>query len=483
MSKWATLYRPEKFSEVVGQEHVKQVLIPLIRDGKAAQRSYVFAGPSGTGKTTLARIVAMALLCETPLAEREAQVEPCGHCVSCRQIKSTGSHLGYMELDAANQGGKATIQEIVAGTAYSTMGASDRKLYCMDECHRLSADAMDALLKPLEDEIPNSGGDKRLLILFCTTELEKIRPALRARCLTFKLTSPETEDLVKRLAYLLDQEHIPYDAAALPLIVASGKGHVRDMVSNLEQVAQSGQVSIQAVRTLLDLDVEDIILQMLETFLTKEQDSEALIEKVLERVSPKQAYSLTISVLMQIWRNKSNYLDSSLLQRLSMAFAPFCLHFTGHLLNAPYIVTPEHYLCDMCFLKAYYLKEVSSLNSIQRSDLAPLVSSQSSLSGFSQEDLHRLVQEALASQPKDPSQLSAALSTPPSDAQKTVTYVSESVHKLKGADYDIEAGLVPSTLVNQRNRVLRGQQKEVVKPAEVQAQQQNLDHIRKKLRR
>ena len=93
------------------------------------------------------------------------------------------------------------------------------------------------------------------------------------------------------------------------------------------------------------------------------------------------------------------------------------------------------------------------------------------------------MQEALASQPKDPSQLSAELSTLPADAQKTVTYVSETVHKLKGADYDIEAGLVPSTLVNQRNRVFRGYQKETVKSAEVQAQQQNLDYIRKKLRR
>ncbi len=158
-----TKYRPRTYGDVLGQDATVSVLRQFIVEGRGFHQSYVFCGQHGSGKTTLGRILARALLCEAP-----SEGSPCDECLSCRTLLDGDSHECFVELDAATKSGKADLVRILEDVQYSTVSGK-RRIYLFDESHRLSKQALDALLKPMEDSAPGSE-DKRLVCIFCTTE-------------------------------------------------------------------------------------------------------------------------------------------------------------------------------------------------------------------------------------------------------------------------------------------------------------------------
>jgi DNA polymerase III subunit gamma/tau len=240
-------YRPQTFEEVVGQEAVVRTLTNALTQGKVRQ-AYLFAGPRGTGKTSLARILAKAVNCE-----HGPTATPDNTCHSCVTI-TNGSSLDVIEMDAASQRGIDDIREIRDRVVLQPVEGRS-KVYILDEAHQLTDAAWNALLKLIEEPPPH------LLFIFCTTELQKVLPTVRSRCQTFVFQRPRLPELIRKLRLIADAEHIEVPDAALALIARGGRGAYRDAESTLDQLssATGGAISVQDVLLLLGT-VEDEVL-------------------------------------------------------------------------------------------------------------------------------------------------------------------------------------------------------------------------------
>jgi DNA polymerase-3 subunit gamma/tau len=235
----ARKYRPQTFHDVVNQEHVKTTLENAIAQNRIAH-GYIFSGQRGTGKTTVARILARCLNCiQGPTAT------PCGECASCKEITSGGT-VDVIEIDAASNRGINEMRELRENVRYQP--ARDRyKVFIIDEAHQITSEAFNALLKTIEEP------PEWAVFVLCTTEAHKIPATIASRCQHFSFRSVDFEDLIARMAWICTQEGIEADAEALAVLAAAGEGSVRDSLSALDQAIACCGAKLDAaeVRALL----------------------------------------------------------------------------------------------------------------------------------------------------------------------------------------------------------------------------------------
>lgn len=343
-----TRYRPRTFDDVLGQEATITILRRFIATGRALHQSYLFAGLFGSGKTTLGRILARALMCEAPTDKGD----PCDACPSCRSILETGTSMDFVEVDAATNSGKADVQKIVEDIQYSTF-AGRRRIYLFDEAHQLSRDALDALLKPLEECIPGTQ-EKRLVCIFCTTEPEKMRATIFSRCApTFVVQPVAPTDIAKRLGYVCDQEGYTYDPEVLPVIAEMTECHIRDALKALEGVSLLGPLNRENVSKYLKLDLNLAFIGVLEAIGKDLPRAITLAKEALVRTSPATCYEKLANMAMLAYQvgigaiKPPIYVEGGRLEALYEAQKESLLGFGSRFASRAGRPTDAMLLCDI----------------------------------------------------------------------------------------------------------------------------------------
>ena len=265
-------YRPQSFDEVVGQEAVVRTLKNAIA-GDVVRQAYLFAGPRGTGKTSMARILAKCLNCA-----QGPTTEPDGTCHACQAI-AAGTSLDVIEMDAASQRGIDDIREIRDRVVLQPV-EGQYKVYILDEAHQLTDAAWNALLKLIEEPPPH------LVFVFCTTDLSKVLATVRSRCQTFVFQRPRLQELLAVLRRIADAEGMEAPDQALALVARGARGAYRDAVSTLDQLAAAteGKVSFEAALQLLGTAGDEALFRLIDLVIDRDTaGSLTLVEELSEQ--------------------------------------------------------------------------------------------------------------------------------------------------------------------------------------------------------
>ena len=340
-----TKYRPKTYSDVLGQKETIKTLKGFIKSEAGWRQSYLFAGPYGSGKTTLGRIMARALLCESPV-----DGEPCDECHSCKALIE-GSHDSFIEVDAATNSGKADVKKLLEDLGYSSFSGK-KKLYLFDEAHQLSKDALDALLKPMEE---NDRGtfDKKLVCIFATTEPEKMRQTVLSRCApSFIIRHVSSEEIADRLQKVCEWEGVSYEREALVLIADFTEGHIRDALKAIEGISSTNdkKITLSGVRKYLHVDRNDVVCNLL---IKDNSESLNLSEELLQTTPVGIAYDrlLNASMLAVSLGMKASvpppYWNKALLEEAWSIHGINLLKLADSLASRPLRPTSGMFKCDL----------------------------------------------------------------------------------------------------------------------------------------
>lgn len=286
-------YRPQTFGDFIGQEHIVKTLTNAISNGMISH-AYLFAGPRGSGKTTLARLFAKAVNCQN---RKEGTAEPCNQCSSCLEIME-GRSMDLVEIDAASHRGIDDIRELKDGIRFAPT-KSRYKVFIIDESHQLTKEASNALLKTLEEPPSHA------VFILATTEVHKMIPTIISRCQRFdfrKLTLPE---IIKKLEFICQKEKIQIEKPALELIAVNSEGSIRDAESLLDQVFTlygKREIKSEDIKGLLGL-VEIELVSNFTDFLYQKKTAEAinyLNESVERGLDLEEFAKVLINYLRQV---------------------------------------------------------------------------------------------------------------------------------------------------------------------------------------
>ena len=286
-------WRPQTFDDVVSQTHIVRTLRNALRLGHI-HHAYLFAGPRGTGKTSMARLIAKAVNCQAPVEER-----PCNACEMCQAVNE-GRLMDLIEIDAASHTGVDNVRDILEKVNFRPTQAR-YKVYVIDEVHMLSTAAFNALLKTLEEP------PAHVIFVLATTEVHKIPATVLSRCQRFEFRRIPLDDIVVRLKRICQTEEIDAETEALDLIARAATGSMRDAISLLDQMAADGTVSAEYVRQMLGSERRETVQSLIEAWL--DEDLNAGIQLVNRAVDggadPRQ-----------LARQISDFLRGLLLMRL-----------------------------------------------------------------------------------------------------------------------------------------------------------------------
>jgi DNA polymerase-3 subunit gamma/tau len=306
----ARKYRPQRFADVAGQDHVTRTLMNALAQNRIAH-GYIFSGHRGIGKTTIARIVAMALNCRTNVgSEARPTPEPCGLCDSCIEVRQ-GNAVDVIEIDAATNRGIDEIRELRDAARYAP--SRDRyKIYILDEAHQITEAAFNALLKTLEEP------PAHVIFMMATTQPEDIPQTIRSRCQHFSFHAVNFDDILLQLKMIAGKEQVEAEDAALALLAEAGDGSMRDALSIMDQAIASAPIEIVqgASRSVLSVaQIRDLMGSV----------PNAVFERLLEAVAAGQSVELMeqLNLLVNAGHNPSSlarqmvrYLRNALMAKL-----------------------------------------------------------------------------------------------------------------------------------------------------------------------
>ena len=291
------IYRPQKFDEVVGQKHILQTIKNAIKENKIAH-AYLFSGPRGTGKTSMAKLLAKALNCECD----DYLNRPCNECENCRSINE-GTHPDVIELDAASNNGVDEVRDIIDKVKYAPL-MGKYKVYIIDEVHMMTPGAFNALLKTLEEP------PAHVIFILATTDVHKVLPTIVSRCQRFDFNRVSKLDMKKRIEDILIKEEIEYTNEVIDLISELAEGGMRDALSILDQtIAYAGKkITVNHIRDIYGIATPSELVNFLK--LCNANDYENVLRTIDEFEEKGLDFTRLTSSLIDVIKDTIIYLNT-----------------------------------------------------------------------------------------------------------------------------------------------------------------------------